>query len=450
MLGKSISLIFPMYNEIKCLPRAVNKAISVLEALTSDYEIIIVDDASDDGSGQLADNLSSADNKIKVVHHNQNRKLGGALKTGFSYATKDIIIYTDIDLPFDLFRLKEILPLIFESDIVIGSRIGKRESLLRMFYSWAYNNLINIIFRLRIKDVNFALKIFKREVLNDIQLKSEGSFINAEFLVKAKKLELSIKEVNVEYYLRTYGVSRLSTPSVIGKILYEMIKFYPEIRLFSKKAAIYDKVKKFYNKANFKIRVYNFIRLKTCPFDRIGKFIPQEGNIVDLGCGTALLLNLLRLGLDKRQLFGFDIDKRKIEIARESVKGKEGMKIEAKDITSGDFSLPRAKCVVLVDVLYYLSFFQKKKLLEKLYNVLDTNGLLIIKDINRTFSLKYLWTFLQEFLAVKVLGLTSADGLYFTDKKGYFSLLEECKFITNVFDLSKGYLYPHILYVCHK
>lgn len=411
MLSKSISLIFPMYNEKEYLPMAINTAKSVLETLTPDYEIIIVDDASIDGSGQLADNLSNSGNKIKVIHHNKNRKLGGALKTGFSSATKEIIIYTDIDLPFDLSQLKEILPLISESDIIIGSRIGKRESMLKAFYSWAYNNLINFIFRLGIKDINFALKIFKREVLNDIQLKSEGSFINAEFLAKAKKLEFSIKEVNIGYNLRTYGVSRLSTPSVIGKILYEMIKFYPEIRLFSKKAAIYDKVKKFYNKVNFRIKVYNFLRFKTCPFDRIEKFIPKEGNIVDLGCGTALLLNLLSLESDKRQLFGFDIDKRKIEIARESVKGKESIKIEAKDITSGDFSLPQTKCILLIDVLYYLSFSRKKKLLEKLYNVLEADGLLIIKDIDRTFGLKYLWTFLQEFLIVRVLGLTSADVL---------------------------------------
>jgi len=450
MIDKSISLIFPMYNERKYLPRAVDAAKSVLEALTSDYEIIIVDDASTDGSGQLADNLSNADNKIKVVHHNQNRKLGGALKTGFSCATKDVIIYTDIDLPFDLSRLKEIMPLISVSDVVIGYRRGKRESAVRVFYSWVYNNLINFIFRLNVKDVNFALKIFKRELLNNMQLKSEGSFINAEFLAKAKKLGFSIKEVNIEYNPRTYGVSRLSTPSVIAKILYEMIKFYPEIRLFSKKAAIYDKVKKFYNKVNFRTKVCNFIRFKTCPFDRIEKFIPKEGNIVDLGCGTALLLNMLSLESDKRVLFGFDIDKRKIRIARESVKGRDNIKIEEKDISSFDFNLPKTKCIVLLDVLYYLNFSRKKQLLEKSCNILEPGGLLIIKDIDRTFSLKYLWTFLQEFLAVKVLGLTLANGLYFTNQKDYLRLLKECKFITHVFDLSKGYLYPHILYVCNK
>lgn len=450
MIDKSISLIFPMYNEKECLPVAISTAKSVLETLTPDYEIIIVDDASVDGSGQMADNLSRADNRIKVIHHNKNRKLGGALKTGFYSAAKDIIIYTDIDLPFDLAQLKEALPLISGSDIVIGSRIGRRESMLRVFYSWGYNNLINLVFRLGIKDVNFALKIFKREILNDMQLKSEGSFINAEFLAKAKKLGFSIREVNIKYNPRTYGVSRLSTPSVIAKVLYEIVRFYAEISLFSEKAAAYGKVRKLYNKVNFSARVYNFIRFKTCPFDRIEKFIPEEGDVVDLGCGTALLLNLLSLKSDKRKLSGFDMDKRKIRIAKESVKNRKNIEIEKKDISSGDFRPPKASCVVITDVLYYLNFAGKKQLLEKIYNALEPEGLLIIKDMERAFSLRYLWVFLQEFLAVRIFGLTLADGLYFTGKRDYLSLFKECKFIADVFDLSRGYLYPHILYACRK
>lgn len=233
ILDKSISLVFPMYNEIEYLPKAIDAAKSILGELTMDYEIIIVDDASIDGSGKLADSFSKSWNRIKVIHHDKNRKLGGALKTDFSCATKDVVIYTDIDLPFDLSRLKEIMPLISVSDVIIGCRKGKRESAARVVYSWIYNNLINFIFRLNVKDVNFALKIFKRELLNNIQLKSEGSFINAEFLAKAKKLGVSIRETSVEYKFRTYGISRLSTLSVICKMLYEMIRFYPEIKLFS-------------------------------------------------------------------------------------------------------------------------------------------------------------------------------------------------------------------------
>ncbi|MFA5388663.1 MAG: glycosyltransferase [Candidatus Omnitrophota bacterium] len=447
MLNKSISLVFPMYNEKECLPRAVGAAEQVLAALTNDYEIIIVDDASTDGSGQFAEGLAKANKKIKVVHHSKNRKLGAALKTGFSSAGKEIIVYTDMDLPFDLAQLKDILRLADAYDIVTGARIGNRESCLRVVYSKVYNNLINFIFRVKVKDINFALKIFKRKILSEMQLKSEGSFISAEFLAKARKLGLSIKEVNTEYKLRTHGISRLSTPSVICKILYEMIRFYPEIALFSRKRAAYSRIKKAYGRMPLWARVYNFGRFNTCPFDRIEKFIPREGDILDIGCGTALLLNLLALD-HKGRLVGFDADKKKAGIAKESAAGKN-IKIEIKDINS-DIVLPRARCVTIIDVLSYLDAFGKKKLLKKVYDSLEPDGVLIIKDIDKKLSFKYFFTFLQECLAVRILGLTFAKGLYFTSRRTYLRLLDESKFFARAFDIGKGYLYPHILYVCHK
>ena len=136
----------------------------------------------------MADSLARVNNRIKVIHHGKNRKLGGALKTGFYSAFKDIIVYTDIDLPFDLSRLKDLIPLVNEFDIIKGYRAGKRESWLRIFYSKAYNLLINFVFNVKFSDVNFSLKIFKRAVLEDMDLKSEGSFIDAEFMIKAVKL----------------------------------------------------------------------------------------------------------------------------------------------------------------------------------------------------------------------------------------------------------------------
>lgn len=447
---KSVSLVMPMFNEIAYLEKSVSKAIATFESFLSDFEITIVDDASYDGSEETADILCQNDKRIRVIHHKKNRKLGGALKTGFSNATKDIIIYTDIDLPFDLSILRNFLPLISEFDIVTGYRINGRESLLRTVYSGVYNLLINFIFQIKIKDVNFSLKIFKREILNEIELKSEGSFIDAEFLAKAKRLGYSIKEVGVEYSPRTYGISRLSTPGVILKILFEMIRLYPEIKLFSRKKIIYRELKILYKKTGLKTKIYNLIRFNTCPFDVIKKFIPEEGKIVDLGCGTGLFLNKLRLNPGNRILFGFDKDKRKIKIAMESLNGGKDIKFNVENIISNDFNLPKAKCVTLIDILCYLSFNQKRDLLKKCFQALDLDGSLIIKDINKEFSLKFLWAFLQEFLTVRVFRLTSAEGLYFGNKKEYLSLLKESGFITEAHDLSKGYFYPHILYVGKK
>lgn len=450
MMNKSISLIFPMYNEAEYLHKAVDIATSALKEITYDYEVIIVDDASTDGSGQMAEEITKIDNKIKVVHHRKNRKLGGTLKTGFSNATKDVIVYTDMDLPFDLFALGKIVPLISEFDIVKGYRIGGRESLLRAIYSKVYNFLIDFVFQTNVKDVNFAMKIFKKEILDNINLKSEGSFINAEFLGKAKRFGYSIKEVGVEYHPRTYGFSRLSSVDVIFKILFEMVRFYPQLKFFSKKKVIYDRLKILYKKAALRTKVYNLIRFKTCPFDVIKKSIPEKDEVIDLGCGNGLFLNILRQDSNNRMFLGIDRDVSKIKIAMESLNGSKDVKFKESDITSTNFDLANTKCITLIDVLYYLNINQKRGLLKKCFNALDWNGVLIIKDIDKTLSLKFFWTFLQEFLAVKVFRFTCADGLYFENREKCLSLLRERGFIAEAFDLSKGYLYPHILYVCKK
>jgi glycosyltransferase involved in cell wall biosynthesis len=450
MTNSSVSLVFPMYNEKEYLPRAIKEAGVVLNNINPDYEIIIVDDASTDGSGKIAEEIVKTDGKIKVIRHDKNRKLGGALKTGFSYATKDIIIYTDMDLPFDLALLRNIVPLISKFDVVIGCRTGHRESFLRVIYSLVYNRMINFILRVKVKDVNFALKIFKREVLNEIELKSEGSFINAEFLAKAKRLGCSINEVEVEYKSRTYGISRLSNPAVILKILYEMCKLFPEIICLSKKKIMYSKLKKLYKAANLKTKIYNFVRFKTCPFDIIKTFVPEEGTVVDLGCGTGIFLNLLRQDSYRRLLLGFDKDERKLKMATTSLNGAKNIEFKRMDLADKDFDLPHARCILAIDVLYYLDFNKKKELLERCYRALNAGSRLLIKDLDKAFSFKFAWTFLQEFLAVKLFRFTSAKGIYFGNRNDYISILRESGFSVETFDLDRGYFYPHILYVCKK
>lgn len=235
MKGLSVSLVFPMFNEIDNIDRTISTAISVCDSCLQDYEIVIVDDASYDGSERIADSFSVRNDHVRVIHHAKNRKLGGTLKTGFQAVSKEIVLYTDIDMPFDLTLLKELLPLIDGGDILVGYRIGARESLKRSVYSKLYNFLIRIAFGLKVRDVNFALKIFRKSTLNSLKLTSEGSFINAEALIKAQRLGYKIQEVPVLYTPRKYGRSRLSSLSVIFKILYEMLKFFPKLALLKVK-----------------------------------------------------------------------------------------------------------------------------------------------------------------------------------------------------------------------
>jgi glycosyltransferase involved in cell wall biosynthesis len=170
---------------------------------------------------------------VRVVHHQQNQKLGGALKSGIAAARADLILYTDADLPCDIAELRKALRFLrlYQADVVSAFRMCRTgEGALRAIYSFGYNWLVRALFGLRVRDVNFAFKLFRRRVVERVALRSQGSFIDAELLAKAQRRGCRIVQFGVDYVPRLRGVSTLSRPSVILRILLEMASLWPEIR----------------------------------------------------------------------------------------------------------------------------------------------------------------------------------------------------------------------------
>jgi glycosyltransferase involved in cell wall biosynthesis len=232
-MAPSISVVFPMWNEEAYIHRAVMGAREVLERAASDHEIIIVNDASTDRTGELAEALAREDPRIKVVHHPRNRKLGGSLRSGYAVATKDLVLYSDADLPFDLQELERAVRLLEyqQADVLAAYRFDRTsEGFLRTVYTIGYSALIRSVFRLRFRDVNFSFKLFRRALLSKFELKSEGSFIDAEFLVRAKKAGAHVIQIGVDYFPRTRGQSTLASPGVILGILREMALLWRDLR----------------------------------------------------------------------------------------------------------------------------------------------------------------------------------------------------------------------------
>ena len=234
----TISVFFPMWNEQEYINRAVDAAREACQQLiddgeVSDYEILIVDDASTDATPRIADELADADPHVRVVHHPKNRKLGGSVKTGFTEAKGDLVLYTDADLPFDMAELKRACRLlrIYEADLICAYRFDRTgEGFQRVIYSAIYNLLVRGFFGVRVRDVNFAFKLVRRSVLDGMTLTSEGSFIDAELVVRAVKSGKQMVQFGVDYFPRTRGVSTLSSPAVIVKILQEMMHLSRELR----------------------------------------------------------------------------------------------------------------------------------------------------------------------------------------------------------------------------
>jgi len=235
---RKLSVFFPMWNEQDYIERAVDAAREECEDLLSlgdiaDYEIIIVNDASTDRTAEMADALAAADSRVKVVHHPQNRKLGGSMKSGYAAATGDLVLYTDADLPFDMHDVHKAIRLLryYDADIVSAYRFDRTgEGYVRTIYSFFYNMMVRVLFGVRMRDINFAFKLCRTRVFDHVQLKSEGSFIDAELVVRAKKYGYSAIQFGVDYFPRTRGVSTLSSPKVILKILNEARTLRKEIR----------------------------------------------------------------------------------------------------------------------------------------------------------------------------------------------------------------------------
>jgi glycosyltransferase involved in cell wall biosynthesis len=229
----SISLFFPAWNEEDYVERAVVRALEVLQRLSDDFEIIIVNDASTDRTQEIAEELARKHRQIRVINHPTNLKLGGAMRTGLSASTKDIVVYTDIDLPWDLNELERALHLMsyLEADMICAFRFDRTsEGPKRILYSFVYNTLIRNLFDVQVKDVNFSFKVIHRRVLEAIELKSQGSFIDAELVVKAIRRGFRVFQMGVDYFPRTRGVSTLASPQVIGKMLRELVSLYREVR----------------------------------------------------------------------------------------------------------------------------------------------------------------------------------------------------------------------------
>src|SRR6266513_340275 len=170
-----ISVVYPMFNEEENIERAVHFAEAVLTDLSSDYEILIVNDASTDRSAELAEALSRSNPCLKVFHHERNLKLGGALRTGFSNATKELVFYCDSDLPGDLTELNRALHIMEFTRSDIGSALRcdrTAEGPIRTLYSVGYNLLIRFLFPLRVKEINFSSKLCKREALERVALEA--------------------------------------------------------------------------------------------------------------------------------------------------------------------------------------------------------------------------------------------------------------------------------------
>lgn len=204
-----LSVFFPAYNEEDNLKATVEKARIVLQKITRNYEIIIVNDGSKDKTGAIANSLARSRDKIRVIHHPQNRGYGAALRSGLYAAKYPWIVFTDADGQFDFAEITRFFETQRKSgaDLVIGYYLKRQVSGLRILGSKIWQLLVWAFFGLNVKDIDCGFKLIRRQVLEKIpKLEAErGPFISSELLIKAKNAGFKIVELGVHHYPRRTG-----------------------------------------------------------------------------------------------------------------------------------------------------------------------------------------------------------------------------------------------------
>jgi len=225
----SISVFFPCHNEVANLEPLVKKTLDVLTRLTGDFEIIIVDDGSTDGTDKVSDSLAAQIGAVKVVHHPTNLGYGAALQSGFKTATKELVFYTDGDGQFDVAEMPALLPMSRRYDIVACYRLNRQEGLIRKFNAWAWTKLVCRVFNMNLQDIDCAFKLFKRSIFDDIKIHSTGALIDAEILARAIRKGYTVTQSGVHHYRRRAGEQSGAKLSVIFRAFKELFKLRKEI-----------------------------------------------------------------------------------------------------------------------------------------------------------------------------------------------------------------------------
>jgi glycosyltransferase involved in cell wall biosynthesis len=221
-----LSIVLPAYNEEANILEAISRATEVTERLCADHEIIVVDDGSADGTVGIVRGAAEGDPRIRLVRHARNLGYGEALHTGFRSARFELVLYTDSDNQFDLNELEGFLPWIERANVVAGYRIKRRDPFVRLVTALMWNQLVRMLFRVSVRDIDCAFKLFRRSVFDEIDLESVGAMVNTELIVKLQRSGAGVIELGVHHFPRKAGVARGVHPRVVGRALYELATMY--------------------------------------------------------------------------------------------------------------------------------------------------------------------------------------------------------------------------------
>jgi glycosyltransferase involved in cell wall biosynthesis len=222
-----LSVFFPAYNDSGTIASMVIRAVQAAAELTSDYEVIVVNDGSADATPAIVDELARTYSHVRVVHHPKNRGYGGALQTGFRSATKELIFYTDGDAQYDPAELAVLWARMTpDADLVNGYKISRSDPLHRVIIGRVYHHIVSLMFGLTVRDVDCDFRLMRRTIFERIDLEKTSGVICLELMKKIEDAGFRIVEVPVHHYHRAFGKSQFFNFRRIAKTGVDVLRLW--------------------------------------------------------------------------------------------------------------------------------------------------------------------------------------------------------------------------------
>jgi glycosyltransferase involved in cell wall biosynthesis len=230
-----LSVFLPSHNEEANVERVVRGYLAALPRFAEAYEVIVVNDGSDDRTGEIAERLAAEDSHVRVVHHRVNRGYGDAVKAGIRAAKLGYVVLSDGDGQFDPGELGKLIAFVPQYDVVVGRRVRRADHLIRRINGAAWTLLVRTLLGVKIHDIDCGFKLFKREFLERIELRAQGAMISTELMTRLVGLGARVREVEVTHLPRLAGEQSGANLKVVARAFKELLTLYADLRREAKK-----------------------------------------------------------------------------------------------------------------------------------------------------------------------------------------------------------------------